>query len=862
MKNLCAGTLAIMFSSVVLAAGADTAPPAVTVGAVRAAKAPAIDGDLSDEVWQKAPEITGFTQHDPEDGKPATQKTTVKVAYDDSAIYFAAKLEDTNPVTTLLGRRDNDLVSDWFRIYIDSQHDRLSGAAFFVNPSNVQIDMTLFNDIYNDWSWDAVWQSAAKIVPGGWTVEVKIPYSQLRFQERAEQVWGVNFARRIAKNNEVDYLVNTPKSQSGTVSRFADLTGINGIHPERSFEVVPYGVARSDLANRIPEGDPFTRPHHYKMDGGLDVKYALSSTLRLTGTINPDFGQVEVDPAVLNLSAFETFFPEKRPFFTEGASIFGYGSGPAHFRANFNFFGPSVFYSRRIGRSPQATGNLDADYVDAPGETTILGAAKLSGKVGNGWSVGVLDALTDKEEAHVGYTPSTAASLGRTSLRDSQVVEPMTNYLVARSTKEYGNSRLGFIFTDVKRRLPNELDFLRKDAYTLGVDGYTQFHKKDWLWEWLLDGTRVDGSETAIADTQTASAHYYNRPDADYLHYDPTRTSLSGFGGRAMVAKQTGHWRPNFQVQAYSPGFEPNDVGFMPRTDMIATHAVLQYTNDEPTDRFREKSFWIAKYQNWNFGKDLLANGLYGNWYIERKNYFYFYGWGGAEGRVLDDRKTRGGPLASRAANWNGGVGMGNDSRKKVSFETWAEWFDSSDTSWERGVGLSLVYRPSTNLKLRLNPHYYREYGNSQYVTQLADADASATSGNRYVFAGIDQHTFDVGMRVDWTASARLSFQLYMQPFVAAGDYNNFKSLARPRSDDYTPYAYDGNPDFNFRSLRGSAVMRWEFRPGSALYFVWNENRADSESFGDFRVHRDIAALRYAPSRDVFLIKIAYWLPM
>src|SRR5437667_2466278 len=592
MKIICAGALAVAVASSLFAAGS-AAPPALTVSAVRAAKAPVIDGDLSDEVWQKATEITGFTQHDPDDGKPPTQKTIVRVAYDDNAIYFAAKLEDTNPVTTLLGRRDNSLESDWLRIYIDAQHDRLTGASFWVNPSNVQIDMNLFNDIYDAWSWYAGWQSATKVVDGGWTAEVKIPFSQLRFQERAEQVWGINFARRIAKNNEVDYLANTPKGQSGLVSRFADLTGVNGIHPERSLEVVPYGVARSDLANRIPAGHPLTRPHDYRMAGGVDVKYALSSTLRLTGTINPDFGQVEVDPAVLNLSQFETFFPEKRPFFTEGASIFSFGSGPAHFRANFNFFGPSVFYSRRIGRRPQAIGNLDGDYIDAPGETTILGAGKLSGKVGNGWSIGVLDALTDSERAHVGYEPSTAAMLGKTSLRDSQVVEPMTNYLVARSMKEYGSSRIGFFFSDVKRRLPEELDYLRANAYTLGVDGYTQFHKKDWLWEWQLDSTRVDGSQTAIADTQTAPAHYYSRPDADYLTYDPTRTSLSGFGGRAMVGKQSGHWRPNIQISAYSPGFETNDLGFMPRADEVTTHAVLQYTNDEPNKFFRSRNFWI-----------------------------------------------------------------------------------------------------------------------------------------------------------------------------------------------------------------------------------------------------------------------------
>ncbi len=861
MRNVRAGfLLAIVASTTRLAA--DAPAPPVTVSAVRAVKPPVIDGDLSDEVWQSAPEITGFTQHDPDDGKPATQKTIVKVAYDDNAIYFAAKMEDSAPVTTLLGRRDNNLESDWFRIYIDAQHDRLTGAGFWVNPSNVQIDMNLYNDIYDDWSWDAVWQSAAKIVPGGWVVEVKIPYSQLRFQERAQQLWGVNFARRIARNNEVDYLVNTPKNQTGTVSRFADLAGIEGIHPERAIEVVPYGVARSDLANRIPAGDPFTRPTDYRMAGGVDVKYSLSSTLRLTGTINPDFGQVEVDPAVLNLSQFETFFPEKRPFFTEGASIFSFGSGPAHFRANFNFFGPSLFYSRRIGRKPQATGDITGDYIDAPGETTILGAAKLSGKVGNGWSVGVLDALTNSERAKVAYTPETAAGLGKTSLRDSKVVEPMSNYIVARTTKEYGNSRIGFILTDVNRRLPQELQFLRKEATAVGVDGYTQLHKKDWLWEWLVDATRVSGSADAIARTQRGPAHEYDRPDNDYASFDPNRRSLTGFGGRAMLGKQTGKWRPNLQISAYSPGYETNDVGFMQRADEITSHAVIEYVNLDKGKHFHDRELWVGKYQNWSFGHDLIANGIYGNWYVEANNYWYMFGWGGADGRVLDDRKTRGGPLAVRPSTWNGGVGLGSDSRKKISFETSVERWTSSDGGWEQGGRISAVYRPTTNLKLSIGPSFYREYDYAQYVDQFDDAAATATYGKRYVFAGFDQRTFGLDTRVDWTASSRLSFQLYLQPFVATGDYHDFRALARARSAQYTPYRYSGNPDFNFRSLRGSAVVRWEFRPGSALYVVWNENRADSQSFGDFQVRRDVSALRNARSKDVVLIKVAYWLPM
>jgi hypothetical protein len=839
----------------------ETTPPAapaprLTVQAVRAVHAPAIDGDLNDEVWAQAPEITGFTQHDPDDGKPATQKTIVKVAYDEQALYVAARLEDTKPVTTLLGRRDNELASDWFRIYVDGQHDRLSGASFWVNPSNVQIDMVLYNDTYNDWSWDAVWQSAAKIVPGGWIAEVRIPYSQLRFNDAATQTWGVNFMRTISKNNEVDRLVNTPKGENGTVSRFADLTGIEGIHPARAFEIVPYGVTRSDLTSRIDAGDPFTRRRDARIDGGVDVKYGLTSNLTLTGTVNPDFGQVEVDPAVVNLGTFETFFPEKRPFFTEGVQMFRFGQGPANSRWNFNFFGPQWFYSRRIGRSPQGTGNVSADYVEAPNETTILGAGKITGKFGKGWSVGVLDAVTDKETARVSLS----------DLRDRTTVEPMTNYFVGRLAKEYGNSRIGFLFTGVNRKVPEELSYLRSSAYVAGVDGYTQFHKKDWLLEWMVGGSKVTGSEEAIASTQQSSAHYYQRPDADYVHFDPTRRSLSGWGGRAMLGKQTGHWKPNVQVQAYSPGFEANDVGFMPRADEIVTHAVMMYDNQELKSKYlRNANIWVGKFQNWNYGGDLLANGVFGNWNVEAKNYWYGFGWFGKAGDTMDDRATRGGPLAQRPGNWDLGAGIGSDSRKKLSFELSQGNFSAKDGAYYRSVNLYLNYRPTSNVRLSISPSYSRSHDRQQYVQQNTNPGAREGFNNRdYVFGQLEQHQFDMGTRVEWTASARLSMQLYMQPFIGTGAYHDYTRLSAAGSGIYSPYdpSLVDNPDFNFRSLRGSAVVRWEFRPGSALYVVWNENRSDTMGSGDFRLRRDLSSLRNALSRDVFLLKVSYWLPM
>ena len=823
--------------------------------AVRVAKPPVIDGDLGDPAWRSAPEITGFTQHNPDDGKPATQKTVVKVVYDDHAIYFGAMMFDTKPVTTLLARRDTVLdTSDWFYVSIDSQHDALTGASFWVNPSNVQYDTNLYNDIYDDSSWDAVWESAAKVVPGGWVVEMRIPFSQLRFPEREVHVWGLNFTRRIASNNEVDRLVNVPKNENGWVSRFAELTGIEGIHRERAVELLPYGVTRSDLTSRVDQGDPFTRRADVKIDGGLDMKYGVTSNLTLTGTINPDFGQVEVDPAVVNLSQFETFFPEKRPFFTEGAQIFKFGQGPANSRWNFNLYPPQFFYSRRIGRSPQ--GGTSADFSEAPGQTTILGAGKLTGKIGNGWSVGVLDALTDRENG----------KFESANQRWSQAVEPMTNYLVARSTKEYGeNSRVGLLFTSTNRRLPAELLGLRRNAYELGVDGYTLMHKKDWLFEWLAGATRVDGTPEAIDATQTNSAHNYVRPDAGYLHYDPARTSLSGWGGRAMLGRQAGKWRPNVQVQAYSPGFDVNDVGYMQRVDVVNTHAVLYYNDQDVKKYTRVVSVWAGKYQNWNFGRDLVSNGVYGNWYVRALNYWYAFGAAAWDATTLDDRKTRGGPLTTTPGQKYVQVGIGNDNRKKVYFEVSTDHSSDIEGGSSQSFYLTTTYRPTPAIKFSVTPTYARLVNITQYVATFADPTATATFGKRYLFARLDQHTLDMGMRAEWTASSRLSFQLYLQPFIASGGYSEYKSLAKPRTGDYTPLADHSpvaSPDFNFRSVRGSAVVRWEFRPGSALYIVWNENRSDQVPIGNFRLRRDLGALPDALSKDVFLIKVSYWLPI
>ena len=683
-----------------------------------------------------------------------------------------------------------------------------------------------------------------------WVAELRVPFSQLRFPEKPSHTWGINVTRRTTRLNEWVRIVNTKKGETGFVSHFADMTGLDGIRRGRQFELIPYAVARSDVRTRFDRSDPLLEGYEQRLDGGLDLKYALSSTLTLTGTINPDFGQVEVDPAVVNLSQFETFYPERRPFFTEGLNIFAFTDSPARSRFSF-MFTPQMFYSRRIGRSPQAS--IDAEFVAQPTETTILGAAKVTGKLGSGWSIGVLDALTDVERGRF----VTGTESGR------RHVEPMTNYFVSRATKEYGASRVGFLLTSVNRRLAEELSALRENAFSLGVDGYTALRDKSWIFEWAAAGTHVSGSEEAISRTQLSSARYYQRPDASHVDFDPTRTSLSGQSGRVMLSKQTGVWRPNVHVHAYSPGFETNDVGFMQRADIVSGHALVEYVNEQPTKHFREKQLWTGAWLSRNFDGDTLERGVFADHFATLANYWNYRTALFVTTGAFSDQRTRGGPVVRTLPGWSSEISLGSDNRKQVFFEASGSFAGGEEGSYERSGGVTLNYRPKPNVRLSIGPYVSQSHDEHQYVTTIADPLATETFGQRYVFSNLEQRSFELATRVDWTLSSRLSFQLFMQPFIAAGDYHDYHALARARTADYTPYGGTlSDPDFNFRSVRGSAVVRWEFRPGSALYVVWNENRADVVPLGDFSFRRDVRAISTAPSQDVFLVKVSYWLPL
>lgn len=832
-----------------------------TLRAARTTTPLVIDGRLSEEAWSHADVADQFTQRDPEEGKPATERTEIRVLYDADALYVGARMLDSDPgriIKRLSSRDVLDTEADRLMIFLDPRHDRRTGVEFWISAAGVQRDAVISNDTREDTSWDAVWTSAVSFDNQGWSAELRIPYSQLRFNEGQAQTWGLNVARFIQRKNETSWLELVPKNENGLASRMMQLTGIDGIRPARRLEVAPYVAARQEFVQPGKPGDPFNDGSRMFGSVGLDVKAGVTGGLTLDATINPDFGQAEVDPAVVNLSAFETFFEEKRRFFIEGADIFNnFGVGGSNNFFGFNTSDPSLFYSRRIGRAPQ--GRAGGDFVDVPRAATIVGAMKLTGKTANGWSIGVLDALTGVEKARVITS----------GVRSRAEVEPRTNYFVLRVLHDFSRGGAGFLATSVLRDLktPELRDLLTRRAFVFGGDAFYFFdHKKDWVVTGKMSGSSISGSETAIAAMQRAPQRYYQRPDAPEVSLDATRRSLSGYAGRVNLNRNEGVWRVNAALWGVSPGFESNDLGFHQTGDRAGGHGVLMWHKTKVDRWTRDRGAWIAKSWVWNFNRELQNNLWFGCGNAVFLNYWSANGCASHSYRTLDDRLTRGGPLATNPGGNGANVGLNSDSRKTVSFNIFGgrDWDEFG--SWAINDGLTVNVKALPSLTISTGPQRTRSKTLAQYVGTRVDPSATATFGERYVFAPIDQTQVTLTTRINYIITPRASLQVFMQPLLAGGKYKAFQELAAPRTFDFKQYvAPDGspafdNPDFNFKSLRVNAVFRWEFRPGSTLYGVWTQQREDFSHPGDLRFRRDAAALFSAPADDVFLVKMTYWI--
>jgi Domain of unknown function (DUF5916)/Carbohydrate family 9 binding domain-like len=823
----------------------DAAPPAtarVTATPIPEATAVKVDGELNDAIWQAVPPIKEFLQREPREGAAPTFETEARVAYDATALYIAVQAFDSDPkrIVGIRTRRDEGSPSDWISVLVDSFHDRRSAYEFDVNPAGVKQDSYWFNDTNNDQGWDAVWDVAVSRSERGWRAEFRIPFSQLRYRPSDTSTFGLAIIRKVGRLNETVTWPLLSKSANGYVSSFGELAGLRLESSPKRLEVVPYLVA--DVTTQPGEpGNPLVNTTDPDGSLGLDLKYALRPGLTLTGTINPDFGQVEADPAVVNLSAFETFFSERRPFFVEGGGIFSFDIDCNDGNCS------GLFYSRRIGRTPRGQPDVpDGGYSSAPTQTTILGAAKLTGRMGN-FSVGALNAVTADEDAVI----------VNGAVQTRQTIEPLTNYSVVRARREFSNqSSLGFMTTFTNRNLDGSTRFLPGQAYTGGLDGDWRLGPK-YAIRGFLAGSTIHGDPLAIDDLQRNNVHSFQRPDSDHLTYDPTRTSMNGYGGSVSMSKIAGArmvFSSNFGFK--SPGFEINDVGFMQRADQRSMSNWMQIRYDKPSQKWlRSFRYNLNQWASWNYDGDRLSSGYNVNAHAVFKNNWATGTGGNINPQPFDDRATRGGPGVYGNAQRSIWAYLESDQRPAVSMGVFTfNSIDGKGTSFH-DVNPNVSYRPSSFLKASVGLHLSLNHDESQWV--------EATDDGRYVFARIDQKTVGIQTRLNYTVTPNLSIQLYAEPFVSAGGYSNFKELVDGRSKSYEgrykPTVYAGNPDFNYRSFRTTNVLRWEYKPGSTLFVVWQQGREATAPYGDYNFSRDFGAVFDAPAKNVFLVKFAYW---
>lgn len=812
--------------------------------AVRTTAAIRIDGHLNEPAWAAAPVTDHFTQIDPDEGKPASEPTEVRVLYDDEALYVGVRASDTGQVIGRLGRRDMPLGdSDWIGVMIDSYHDHRTAFGFDVNPVGVKRDeaTTIETD---DNSWDAVWDVATSIDSAGWTAEYRIPFSQLRFSSAADQTWGVQFERIIGRRRE--YAVSTfiPKSDVGGVPGYGHLVGLSNLSAGKRLEVLPYTVARAEYVD--PGVDPYRGKQEYDHSVGLDVKYRVASNLTLNATVNPDFGQVEVDPAVVNLGVYETFFQEKRPFFLEGSEIFNFGGT--------NTSGGRLFYTRRIGRAP--TLSPPSPYSDIPTSTTILGAAKLSGKVG-GWSIGTLGAVTGREESKY---------LDTAGIDRRFVSEPQSEYFVGRARRELRSGRtiIGGILTAAHRSLDN--DVLRASFRSSALAAGTDFLFQSWDRTWALSGdaeaSRIGGTPASIVAVERANNHFFQRPDAHHLHVDSAATSLFGYSVSSTLSKQAGrHWRGNLAGALTSPGYEVNDLGFAVRTDRQDAQLDVTYYEFRPGRIIRNWSGSGVVRSEHNYAHEPIQTFAGGTYSALFMNYWHLAVQEQRGFRAFDDRLTRGGPIAIRPATWTSSVSLASDGRQPV-IGTGNFFGQTSEAgAWTAITSAGVALNVSTRWNLSVGPVLTREYLPAQPLGSVADASYTPTYGHRYIFAPLTQTELGIQTRFNVTFTPNLSLETYAQPLISAADFGSPTQLVAPRTYDFAPYGGSvPSYDFNLRSLRGNAVLRWEWRPGSTLYAVWQQSRQDIGQVGDFSFSRDRNALVGTRPDNIFLLKINYWL--
>lgn len=826
---------------------------------------PVVDGKLNDVCWKTGAWAGNYAQWIPNEGGLPSQPTELKILYDDKNIYVAIRAIDSLPekIIRRAGRRD-EFAGDMVGVCFDSYHDHRTGFEFDVSAAGQKIDLLITNPMNADNNWNAVWDVKTAKEDSAWTAEFRIPLSQLRYSKDSVQVWGLHSWRWIDRlQQESDW---EPQSSTGPgmLYLFGELHGINGLPKSRRFEIMPYTLGKVNTFQK-EQNNPFAnKGRRWLGKAGLDAKIGLASNLTIDLTVNPDFGQVESDPSVMNLSAFEVFYEEKRPFFLEGKNIF-----------NFDFDNSSLFYSRRIGHAPSfypALNNND-EFINYPDNTTILGAAKMSGKTAKGFSIGALQSLTANEYANID-------SLGK---RKRQNVEPLTNYALVRVQQDYkqGNTTLGGILTSTNRFLnASHLEFMNHHAYTGGIDLFHQWYDKKYYVDAKIVGSNITGSRQAMINLQQSSARYYQRPDIDYLHIDSAATQLSGYGGSIKIGKGSkGFWRYSTELTWRSPGFDLNDMGYMQMADIIKQKNSVYYFVNKPVSIFRTYNVSLSETNNWDFGLRYLSSSVNLAIYLEFLNKWAFNASSSYKPQSLDTRILRGGSAMLIPSVLYQNVYLRTDPSKRLSFDLSSELSSSGNNSARNySVQPGIKYIPINTIKLSASLNYSGNRNDLQYITTTVN-----DSEPRYILGRIDQHTMAITFRIDCNITPEVAIQYYGSPFATVGKYSQFKKITEYRAKNYhnrfaelkptlNGNTYEvsennnasidynfRNPNFDFNQFRSNFIFRWEYRPGSQFNFVWSQDRTAFIQPGSQVLSNGMSSLKEIFPNNIFLIKFNYW---
>lgn len=841
-------------------------------------ESPVIDGYLDEAVWGTVEWSTGFTQSMPYDGAEPTNETSFKILYDDKNLYIGYRCHDEEPdkIVKRMSRRDG-FDGDWVEINIDSYFDKRTAFSFTASVSGVKGDEFVSNDgNYWDTSWNPIWHLKTSVDSGGWVAEVAIPLSQLRFSGDEEQTWGIQFTRRDFRNESRSLWQYLPQNSGRWVSGFGELKGIKNITPKKQIEIQPYVLGQFETFEKV-ESNPFATGTDTKLSAGVDGKIGITNDLTLDFTINPDFGQVEADPSAIRLDGFQIFFQERRPFFIENRNLFDYNITSARNGGQFNT--DNLFYSRRIGAAPHRRVYDDPSellFVDQPDFTTILGAAKFSGKTKNGLSIGLLESITAKEEALI----------DQNGVESMETIEPFTNYLVARVQQDFkeGNSAIGGIFTGVQRKIDTEdLDYLHSDAYSGGIDFFHNWNNRTWRINGRLVFSRVAGSTTAISNTQRSFGHNFQRPNATHLEYDPDATELVGTGGDLNFGKYAGKFGFQTGFTWRSPGLELNDIGFQYNADEINHYFWMGYNQNEPKGIFR---MWQAGYGHlvrWDFGGTSLHQGLNGNFFAEFKNFWRMSVGMGYEFADISNTWLRGGPTFRKPHGMGGHFFVGTNERKKVRLSVNGGYGHGIKVKTRApSVGMYVTVVASNALNFSIGPSWNGYKREDQYVTTIDYDDAQT-----YILSDLDQQTVSMRLRLNYNITPDLTIQYYGQPFISRANYSDFKRvkdpIARPRDsrfesfgpdavaynqaegvynidynkDGFTDYSF-GNPDFNFMQFRSNFVARWEYTPGSEIFLVWTQGVTNSDDPTKQLIPSLTENLFERKIHNTFLMKVTY----